>query len=337
VQLHLMIAINGWSMGTSNSIPYHLRLNKAVEREIFIGLLSVLYPCLQLSDYQYIGMGGPFLEDYRVMHSRLGLRKMVCVESDINTHKRQLFNMPFGGIECINASVEDYLQTEDFSSDSVLIWLDYTDPTQRRDQIMSFMDLVCKVGPRSILKLTLNANPAHGLDTKEFSGERLQEYRLEQARSQLDSLLAPDAKACEATSRNFGRLLLRSLKYSLDKELEGTGVSFLGVSSYSYSDGQPMITVTGVSLNDGDVEPFLAETKVNQWPFYSKDWTVPETIDMPLLSTQERIELQRAMNSSEAPRLDYSLDSGRILPSQEMLISFQRFYRVTPAFAKVDI
>jgi hypothetical protein len=65
---------------------------------------------------------------------------------------------------------------------------------------------------------------------------------------------------------------------------------------------------------------------------------VPETIDLPLLSTQERIELQRAMNSSEINRLNYSLPSGRILKKpEEMLSAFKRFYRVTPAFAKVDI
>ena len=99
-----------------------------------------------------------------------------------------------------------------------------------------------------------------------------------------------------------------------------------------------MVTVTGVSIDNEDVESFLAETKVNQWSFYNKNWTMPETIDLPVLSTQERIELQRAMNSSEAPRLDYSLPEGKILKtSEEMLRSFERFYRVTPAFAKIDI
>jgi hypothetical protein len=282
-------------------------------------------------------MGGPFLEDYRAMHARLGLRDMVCVDSDENTHKRQLFNMPFGGITCINSSAEDYLQTRDFSNDSMLIWLDYTDPWKRREQIETFMSLVHSVGPRSILKLTLNADPAQWVP-KSFSSLGLQEYRLKEAEKQLDYLLAPDAKAKEMTYRNFGQLLLRSLKYSLDKELEGTNISFLGISSYSYADGQAMVTVTGVSIDNEDVESFLAETKVNQWSFYNKNWTMPETIDLPVLSTQERIELQRAMNSSEAPRLDYSLPEGKILKtSEEMLRSFERFYRVTPAFAKIDI
>lgn len=325
-------------MGTGSSIPYHLRLNKAVEREIFIGLLSVLYPRLQLSDYQYIGMGGPFLEDYRAMHARIGLRKMVCVELDENTHKRQLFNMPFGGIECINSSIEEYLQKTDLSDDSMLIWLDYTKPSDRRGQMETFMNLVGNVGRRSILKLTLNADVAGIIDSHGIVGEELRKCRLIEVQRLLGGLLAPDAIADEITYRNFGQLLLRSLKYSLDKVLEGTGVSFLGINSYSYSDGQPMVTVTGVSVDDGDVEPFIAETKVHEWPFYSKDWAVPQKIDLPVLSTKERIELQRAMNSSDDPQLDYSLPEGRILKSPgEMLSAFERFYRVTPAFAKVDI
>jgi hypothetical protein len=333
-----MIATAGLSMVSASSIPYHLRLNKAVEREIFISFLAVLYPCLQLSDYQYIGMGGPFLEEYRAMHARLGLRKMVCVESDENTYKRQLFNMPFGGIECINSTVEDYLQTKDLSNNSVLIWLDYSDPSNHRTQIETFMNLVWNVGSRSILKLTLNADAAELVKSNGLSGNELFNRRLMKVQSQLGSLLAPDATADEISYRGFGRLLLRSIKYSLDKALEGTGVSFIGISSYSYSDGQPMVTLTGVSVDDGDVESFLAETKVSQWPFYSQDWTIPEKIDLPVLSTQERIELQRAMNSSKIPQLGYSLPEGRLLKNtKEMLSSFERFYRVTPAYAKVDI
>lgn len=325
-------------METGSSIPYHLRLNKAVEREIFISLLSVLYPHLQLSDYQYIGMGGPFLEDYRAMHARLGLRKMVCVELDENTHKRQLFNRPFGGIECINSSIEEYLRTTDLSTDSMLIWLDYTKPSDLRDQIETFMSLVCNVGPRSVLKLTLNAAAAELGGSKDLGGDELRKHRLLEVQRRLGDLLAPDAKGDEITYRDFGQLLLRSLKYSLDKALEGTGVSFLGISSYSYSDGQPMVTVTGISVDDGDVKSFLAETKVNQWPFYNQDWSVPEKIDLPVLSTQERIELQRAMNSSDTPQLGYSLPEGRIFKTpEEMLSAFERFYRVTPAFARVDI
>jgi hypothetical protein len=325
-------------MGTGSSIPYHLRLNKAVEREIFIGLLSVLYPRLQLSDYQYIGMGGPFLEDYRAMHARLGLSKMVCIESDENTHRRQLFNTPFGGIECINSTIEEYLRTADLANDPMLIWLDYTAPSDRREQMETFISLVSNVGPRSILKLTLNADPAELVRSSGPPGSELFERRLLEVQRQLGEFLAPDALAREISYRRFGQLLLRSLKYSLDRELEGTGVSFLGFSSYSYSDGQSMVTVTGASVDDGDVESFLAETKVNQWPFYSNDWTVPEKIDLPQLSTQERIELQRAMNSSDVPRLGYSLPAGKILKTPgEMLSAFERFYRVTPAFAKVDI
>lgn len=325
-------------MTTGSSTPYHLRLNKAVEREIFIGLLSVLYPHLQLADYQYIGMGGPFLEDYRAIHARLGLRKMVCIESDENTHKRQLFNRPFGGIEFINSSVEEYLRTTDLLNDPMLIWLDYTDPSNRREQMETFTRLVCNVGPRSILKLTLNANAANLGNSSGLIGNELYQYRLLEVKNQLDSILAPDAKATEINYRDFGQLLLRSLKYSLDNELEGTGVSFLGISSYSYSDGQPMITVTGVSVDEEDIESFLDETKVNQWPFYSRDWTVPEKIDLPVLSTKERIELQRAMNSTEPPQLNYLLPTGRMWKtSEEMLSAFERFYRVTPAFAKVDI
>ena len=53
-------------MSAGSSLPYRLRPNKAVDRELFLSLLMRLAPALSLEKYHYVGLGGPFLEDFRL-------------------------------------------------------------------------------------------------------------------------------------------------------------------------------------------------------------------------------------------------------------------------------
>ena len=75
-------------MSTGSSLPYRLRPNKAVDRELFLSLLMRLAPKFALERYHYVGLGGPFLEDFRMIHGRLGIAKMTCIETEEQVHKR---------------------------------------------------------------------------------------------------------------------------------------------------------------------------------------------------------------------------------------------------------
>ena len=83
------------------------------------------------------GLGGPFLEDFRLVHARLGLKRMACVETEQEVHKRQLFNRPIASIECVHATLEDYLDGHDFEAPAI-IWFDYTEPKGITTQIERF-------------------------------------------------------------------------------------------------------------------------------------------------------------------------------------------------------
>ena len=76
-------------MSAGSSLPYRLRPNKAVDRELFLSLLMRLAPKFALEKYHYVGLGGPFLEDFRMIHGRLGIAKMTCIETEEEVHKRQ--------------------------------------------------------------------------------------------------------------------------------------------------------------------------------------------------------------------------------------------------------
>lgn len=76
--------------------PYHLRHNKAVDRFLFIDLISKINEVSNgaIASYTYHSLGGPFLEDFKLMHHYFPLINMVCIEKDLETHKRQKFNCP---------------------------------------------------------------------------------------------------------------------------------------------------------------------------------------------------------------------------------------------------
>ena len=138
-------------MTAGSSVPYRLRPNKAVDRELFLSLLMRLAPKLSLEKYQYVGLGGSFLEDFRLVHGRLGINRMVCVESEEEVHKRQNFNRPIASIECVYSTLEDYLDGHEFDI-PVIIWFDYAEPKSITAQIERFARTVGAVPVGSVLQ-----------------------------------------------------------------------------------------------------------------------------------------------------------------------------------------
>src|SRR5204863_3488285 len=146
-------------MGAGSSLPYRLRPNKAVDRELFLSLLMRLAPRLHVEKYHYVGLGGPFLEDFRLVHARLGLATMTCVETEEEVHKRQLFNRPVESIRFVHSTLEDYLDKTEFETPAI-IWFDYTEPRGITTQIERFARTIGTVPIGSVLRVTLNAHPA---------------------------------------------------------------------------------------------------------------------------------------------------------------------------------
>ncbi len=189
-------------MSAGSSLPYRLRPNKAVDRELFLSLLMRLAPKLALEKYHYVGLGGPFLEDFRLVHGRLGIAKMTCIETEEQVHKRQVFNRPIASIECVHKTLEDYLDETDFETPAI-IWFDYTEPKGITTQIERFARTIGTVPLGSVLRVTLNANPTSlgKPDPKDLSVEvegeasedrgvkpTIQEWRLARFKERLASL-----------------------------------------------------------------------------------------------------------------------------------------------------
>lgn len=316
-------------MSTGSSVPYKLRPNKAVDRELFLSLLTRLAPSLALEGHHYVGLGGSFLEDFRLVHARLGIERMTSVEAEEEVHKRQLFNRPMASVECVHSSLEDYLDGHGFDQPSI-VWFDYTEP-KPLEQIGRFARTVGEVKLNSILRLTLNAEPSVlGEPTSKLSGQALWDWRLEKFRDLLGSLCPTDITAAGMTRKTFGRSILRALFLAVEKEaLSHVDRKVVWGLSTHYADGQAMITATVVVCAANDT---VIEALVRGWTFCSPP-SDPLCIDLPALSTLERLTMESDDDAKTA--LGFELPKAGL--GEDPFEVFQKFYRIYPHFSRVEL
>ena len=258
-------------------------------------------------------------------------------------HKRQKFNRPVDRIECVHSTLEDYIDANDFEK-PVVIWFDYTDPKSLTDQIERFSRTIAEVPLNSILRVTLNANPTslgkpktEEIAVETPTGERssstmptIQEWRLERLRERLGGLFPSDLKPSDMTYKNFGTSLLKTLKIAVEKEvLSHPSRQIIWALATHYADGQPMATATIVVCDKAD---HSVKNLVEGWE-YSSTPDRPLLLDMPALSTLERL----TMESSENPKDRMGFDLPRSDMGENPFESFKRFYRVFPHFSRVEI
>lgn len=317
-------------MSAGSSLPYRLRPNKAVDRELFLSLLMRLAPKLALEKYHYVGLGGPFLEDFRMIHGRLGIARMTCIETEDQVHKRQIFNRPVASIECVHKSLEEYLDETDFDAPAI-IWFDYTEPKGITNQVERFARTVGSVPIGSVLRVTLNANPgALGRPTGNLSEAELMEWRLYAFQRRLGSLFPSGLAADGMTQKCFGKSLLYALKLAVEKEvLSFRDRRVVWALATHYADGQAMVTAALVVCEKDDKS---VEELVKSWEFYATA-DVPHRLDLPALSTLERLTMESDV--------DAKLKMGFNLPESDMgenpFEVFKKFYRIYPHFSRVEL
>lgn len=329
-------------MSSSPGAGYKLRPNKSVDRELFLSLLTRLAAPLKLENYQYIGLGGPFLEDFRMVHARVGIKDMVCVDSDEGTHHRQVFNRPIESVECVHSTLEDYLDAAEFEN-PVILWLDFTDPRQIQSQIELFTRQVEELPNKSILRITLNANPSSlgKPDPTEVSvslaGEEAsdtlpneKEWRLERFKARLADYCPADLGPGDMSQKEYGKTLLRILCLAGEKAaLSVRNRSVVWCLATQYSDGQFMVTATVLIAEEEGID---VEELVDNWEFRSIP-EEPHIIDLPALSMLERL----TMESFNDPREKLGYDLPTSYMKRDPFETFKKFYRVFPHFTRVEI
>lgn len=314
--------------------PFHLRPNKAVDRLTLIDTIKRVATPEQLREYTYYGMGGPYLEDFRLIYELYPEMKMVCVEKSADVHKRQRFHLPCRSrrLKLENVPFSSFLAQYEGNEEKSVFWLDYT--KLRFAHFGDFMDVLGKVGAGSIVKITLRCN---GADYQENSADK-QDKKVENFRKKFESVLPSSFTTIPIKRDEFALLLQDMLRIASQKVLPSAASKmFLPVSSFFYSDGSGMFTLTGVVCLRVDEARFRRAFK--DWRFANLDWNLPIEINVPNLSTKERLHLQHYLphgkNAGKILRrsLGYLIDDDQA-GTEDQLQQYADFHRYFPYFVK---
>lgn len=329
---------------SGGSSPYHLRLNKSIERNLFIDLLKIIGRRTNISDYWYIGFAGPFSEDFKTIHSALRITKMKSVEIDENVYKRQVFNYSPSFISYTHGSFADFLRGDFYESDrgktNAITWLDYANAHETRAQLTEFQTLVAASIPLDVIKITLNANVAC------LKGNTVAD-KLQCFKHRLGALCPTNISEEDLAQKNYPDTLMSCIKLSLDGLPGKHDNYFHPLASFTYQDtNNLMLTVTGIILENSDastIADFETSSRLNHWKFCNTKWSTPRRIRVPSLSIKERIELDSMLPCEDPKRGEILMAALNFHPEEEekngilSLENYADYYRAYSLFTKVVV
>jgi hypothetical protein len=335
---------------SAGTIPYHLRQNKAVERNLFIDLLSRINRYRNISTYKYISMGGPFLEDFKLLHSQLRMNDFVCIEMDQNVHERQSFNKPFSYLKLVNSSMGDFITNSYFGDSPCVVWLDYANPKQLHDQLNEFSSLLGKLKLYDVVKITLNAN-IQTLGEKGVGDERW-EHRLNNLKSRMGPYFPANTDLLKLR-QNYPEILMEGIRLASANALRGrSNEKFFPLASFTYKDSShQMLTLTGIILpresscnTDRNIGSFFKVTRLMKWRYSNLRWQSPRDISLPDLSARERLFLESLLPGKHEMGVGIKLQRNlgfrvedKMKDSANLLENFNEYYRHLPWYTKATI
>ncbi len=332
--------------------PYHLRLNKAVDRLTLMDAIDRLRNLSALSEYTYYGLGGPYLEEFRLLYESHPEMAMVSIENDKETFKRQAFHLPCGNVRIERESLRSFLARYEPVDRKCIFWLDYTG--LEYSCFEDFQVLLRKAVAGSMVKITLRAEPRDYYtelqepvanlsrigSNHEVSRPApvLRDEKADQFREKFRAIMPNPSATPPATLAGLASMLQGMLRIAAQEELRGAvGIIFQPISSFHYNDGTGMFTFTGLLCMRSE------EAKVREafgnWAFANLDWADPLQIDVPTLSTKERLHLQRWLPCQDSPgetlrlKLGYMIGNGK-KDTEALLGQYAVFHRRFPYFMR---
>jgi hypothetical protein len=313
---------------------YHLRANKAVDRLTLIDAIKRIGALnAKIGEYKYYGFGGPYLEDFRLMHEFYPEIRMISIEDRDEIYKRQRFHAPCHSSQLRLKKIEfkAFLDQYDGSDEKTIFWLDYLDLKYAR--FAEFMELLPKVSNGSIIKVTLRCEPSDYFGKDEKGREKDVEFQ-----NQFGYVLPHPTAKPSATFEGMANLLQDMIRIASQKILSSAMPSkFLPISSFRYADGVGMFSLTGMVCAREDVGK--VKRAFGDWHLRNLDWGTPRVIDVPTLSTKERLHLQRKLPCARyAGRvlrraLGYLIEDD-VKRTERKLRQYADFHRYSPYFMK---
>lgn len=300
--------------------PYHLRSNKSVDRYLFVEALKhIIEPGKRPSEsYTYVGFGGPFLEDLKVAEHYFPAIKLISLEQDKETLKRQKFHRFCRRLKLLHQTDEEFVNSFT-EGERLALWFDYLGCTPQN--IGSFSEAVKKAGDWSMLRITLYA----GFPTNEVKDKFISDF---------EQLLPGNYEDYFTDQDSFATLLQKIIQSSTIPPA-GSSYGFHLINSTCYRDGARMITITGLKCPNDEWKS--TKRRLSKWPFFTPSWDHnPERINLPDLSLQERLHLASLLPvRSPTPGKILKRRLGYSIGSEESLNNYAAFCRYFPVFSRL--
>lgn len=342
-----------------SQVAYHLRVNKYIDRQMFVEALGLINRFFPIAGHGYVSMAGAYLEDCRVLHRATRIARMYSFDTKATVLARQEVNRPFGFVQTHLRSSEevvngfDVVRTDLGGTDTnVIVWLDYAAANQRRSQLQELGTLVSKLTHGDVVRVTLNAHRTtlgtnteyqnmpqddNRPDTDDNRPDTLAAWRHAVLKDQLGEYLPADRDDPEhlETKEGFYQTLLRAVKHAVVEALQPRPeLMAFPVLSTAYDDNHGMITSTCVIIEATQVESFKEATKwSDEWPHKpGPEWDDFVEIQVPYLSLQERHVLHAELkNDGEFCRVQPTFVSYAEL--EQYLAHYLRY----PTYAPLDV
>jgi hypothetical protein len=354
------------------SVPYQLRPNKYVERQLFAELLAGVDRVRPVANYFYVSMGGRLMEDFKLIHSRFGVTSMISIEMNEAAYNRQIFNKPLAQIRCYQIPSRDLIDqfdryAKDYIHRNAIVWLDYAIANDRGEQLSEYRRMLGKLKPFDVAKITLNANPgtlvcrSKGKKQNEAQREGLEELERQLGEYTPD----PPYDYTVMTAKKLPQFLAEAVRKAAIGGLESDrGLIVAPLSAFVYNDAaHDMLTMTCIILedrietagrieatdtgamaltSDSAFEVFLKESRLASWSFLATAWNDVRRIAIPDLSLKERAAIHETLN---APDIDLKSAHASLRfqlgedeeESLKELAAYADHYRYYPSFLSVNV
>jgi hypothetical protein len=314
------------------SPAYHLRTNKAVERLLFLELLRKLDGSIPVAKCKYVSLGGPYLEDFSMVHGAFGNRDMVSLEIKEHVRSRQRINQPHSQIELTLDSTSDFVEKYQTGRKPLIVWFDYEWPDWK-SQISESCELLQELPQMSIFKITLSGktdwlggNPIDPLPERAKKiTEMFDDY------GNFTPADINDDSICDTLYK-----ILHSAVAAAVPDTAKRAVRTL--ASYQYNDGTPILTVTMIIGPIAKIEQIA--NKLKKWPFADLDWNKPKRIAIPSLSLREKLAVDRLLPNASAKKVVKELKfqlAEKYTDSVKVIENYIQFYGHVPQFLRVTL
>jgi hypothetical protein len=273
--------------------------------------------------------------------------KLVSLESNLQTHKRQLFNQFSSRLILRRSTLIDFLTHDYEPGERDVFWLDYTDFKYPRFE--EFQVVLKAVPAGSVVRVTLRAEPEIDF---ELLQNRMAEGNLAEVREAMEKsfeeefakVLPHPAAGTFANPKEFARMVQLMLRRAASTALDvsGSDRDFLPVQATRYDDNTQMLSVTGVVCRRNEIQ--ATRTFLTGVRFADFDWNHPNEISIPALTSKECHKLEHSLPvpGDQDPGevlysiLDYMIDNTSSATKRQ-LANYALYHREYPRFVRVAV